>query len=418
MIILTINTDDVIGGAGLAALRLAESQRKAGHRVHFMVMRKASKLNWVERIKSPKSTSALKHKIPYFINVQRGHQYSMLPLQRKHILDRVASLKPDIIQLHNVHGGDLGFFQISLLKELSEYAPVVWTLHDMWSLTGHCAYTLECNGWMTGCEKCEHLDYYPRVRRDNCSSNLRKKREFIRSGRIHGVTPSGWLAQLNVEQRTFLEGNVHHIPNGIDLDMFRPSNENRNELRRQLGISADSNVLIFSAERVEKNRRKGGEYLRGIVEELGAQIDAKYHLIVMGGGGLGFEIKADNIVLHEVGFIKNQNKVVEFLQASDLFLFTSIQDNLPNTLVEAHAVGLPAVAFRVGGVPEIVIDQETGILCDIGDVKAVAHAISDLCEDVQKATEMKVKARDHAKNHFSSQLMHKHYMSLYESLRK
>jgi glycosyltransferase involved in cell wall biosynthesis len=183
-----------------------------------------------------------------------------------------------------------------------------------------------------------------------------------------------------------------------------------------LGIPADSNVLIFSAERIGNNRRKGGEYLRGVVEKLGAQANAKYHLIVMGGGGLGFEIKADNIVLHEVGFIKDQNKVVEFLQASDLFLFTSIQDNLPNTLVEAHAVGLPAVAFRVGGVPEIVIDQETGILCDIGDVKAMARAIHDLCESPQMAADMKVKSRQHAEAQFRSQLMHKRYESLYQSL--
>ena len=368
----------------------------------------------MEQLRSGNRESFWEQTLPYFINCQVGIQYRHLPIPQKHILSRAKSMRPDIIHLHNIHGGDLGFFQISLLQKLSQFAPVVWTLHDMWSLTGHCAYPLSCERWKVACGKCPHLDFYPKLQRDGTRLNRRYKHRIIEKSGVHAVSPSEWLAKVNVEAGTFRKERMHHIPNGVDLEIFQPAKDSKYKVN--LGIRKDAVVLLFAAERVDGNPRKGGALLIELVERLVKSSPVKIDLLVLGKGGLGVDFESTIVRVIEVGYVDDHRIVARYMGLSDIFIFTSIQDNLPNTLLEAHASGLAVVAFDVGGVPEIVINKHTGLLCRKGDVQQMSKSIISLCQNQGILERYKKEARTHVEENYSIHKMKESYKLLYKKL--
>ena len=152
----------------------------------------------------------------------------------------LTSKLPHIVHCHNLHGG---YFDLRMLSWMSQQVPVILTLHDEWLLTGHCAHSFLCEKWKTGCGQCPDLSIYPAIRRDASDYNWRRKKEIYARSRLYIATPSRWL--MNKVEQSMLSPaivNTRVIPNGVDLDIFRPSD--KQEARAALHIPQQTKVLL------------------------------------------------------------------------------------------------------------------------------------------------------------------------------
>jgi glycosyltransferase involved in cell wall biosynthesis len=314
---------------------------------------------------------------------------------------------PDLIHLHNLHGR---YFDLRQLAPMSKRVPVILTLHDEWMLTGHCAYTLGCERWRIGCGECPDLTIYPAIERDGTRANLKVKAATYADSWLYVSTPSQWL--MDRAQASALAGGAvgwQVIPNGVDLRVFRAGDQA--EARAQLGLPAEPVILLFTANRARRNVFKDWETVSAAAERAAAASDRPVLCIALGDDGPTVAIP--NGELRFEPFRTDQAEVAAFYRAADLYLHAARAENLPTTILEALATGLPVVATAVGGIHEEVhslagtpgawageafdADQATGVLVDPGDAEGMGRAIGALLADPDlRATLGRNAARDAA----------------------
>lgn len=307
-----------------------------------------------------------------------------------------------IVQLYNTHGN---YFSHSSLPLLSRNRPVVWRLSDMWPLTGHVAYSYDCERWRHGCGSCPYLDEYPKLGRDTTAALFRWKNAVYRRSRITVVAPSRWLERIARESPLLGRFDVHRIPNGVDLDVFRP--RPREDARRALGLDPDRPVVLFSS--FERNdRRKGGEVLAAALALLQ---DVDFQLAVLGPDAEGFDRPVT-----ELGTVHDDERLALAYAAADVFVLPALAENLPNVAIEAIACGTPVVASNVGGIPDAVRDGETGLLVTPGDAASLADGIRRLLADDELRARLGAQARSVAEAEFGAAREARDFAALYEEL--
>jgi glycosyltransferase involved in cell wall biosynthesis len=299
----------------------------------------------------------------------------------------------DVVQLFNTHGS---YFSHSALPLLSRRKPVVWRLSDMWAFTGHVAYSYECERWRHGCGTCPHLDVYPRLHRDTTAALFRWKDAVYRRSRITVVAPSRWLEQSARESPLLGRFPVHRIPNGVDLDRFRP--RPRDEARLALGLDPNRTTVLWSALDLE-DRRKGGREALDAMRRLGRP---DVQLVVAGGGAPAG--------VHSLGVLDEERLALAY-SAADVFLLPARAENLPNAALESLACGTPVAGFDVGGMSDAVRNGETGLLVPDGDVDALAHAVSSLLD-----LDLRERCRSLAEAEFDADREARDFAQLYEEL--
>jgi glycosyltransferase involved in cell wall biosynthesis len=305
----------------------------------------------------------------------------------------------DVVQLHNTHGS---YFSHSALPLLTRRRPVVWFLHDMWAFTGHVTYAYDCERWLHGCGSCPYLGEYPRLERDTTALLWRWKRFLYAHSSLTIVAPSRWLAGL--AERSPLLGSfaAHAVPNGVDLEQFRP--RERRAARLRLGLDPERPMILFAGADLA-DRRKGGDLLRHALLTL----DRDVQLAVAGGASV------PGLDATTLGTL-DQEEMAYAYAAADLYVLPSRADNFPNTAVESAACGTPVVAFRVGGVPEIVTHLETGWLADPEDAGSLAEGIRMLLDDDALRSRLGETARRRALAEFGIALQATRLADLYASL--
>ncbi|MET3580137.1 glycosyltransferase involved in cell wall biosynthesis [Mesorhizobium robiniae] len=413
MRVLSIGSSDKAGGAAIAAYRLnAELVSQFRARVISAVARKVTNEKDVIDIGREGRPYAKRiRQLTGAFQKWSGWQYRFLPVQRQRILATVRQFQPDVINLHNLHGGAPdGFFQTDLIVDLSRLAPVVWTLHDMWALTGHCAYSMGCERWRDGCGPCPHLNFYPPIAKDQSAGLWRWKRSIYAHSSLTIVTPSHWLGQLCHETKLVVSDNIRTIPNGVDLTRFSPGN--KIAARQSLRIAKDAKVLVFVAERVGGNARKGGKALEATLRRLNEVATSKIDVLLVGEGDLPWIGELANIKARRMGYISKESDLIKVFRASDLFLFPTEADNLPNTLVEAIACGLPGATFDVGGCGEVIKDGVSGLLGTVESQNELADRIWRYLDDPEASERLSASAREYALN-FNVKLMARRYMDLF-----
>ena len=282
-------------------------------------------------------------------------------------LRQAEAYEPDLIHLHNIHGYYLHVGELfSWLKRSG--VPVVWTLHDCWAFTGHCAYFdyAGCARWQEGCRDCPQRGAYPTsLFLDRSAANWRDKREcFNGLPHLTLVTPSRWLAGL--AGRSFLKGvPCRVIPNGVDTAVFQPR-PGRERVRRQMGISDGKRLYLAAANVWEP--RKGLAFLREMLPRL--QADETLAVLGLENGRL----PAPALCLPRVERVE---ELAELYGASDAFLNPTLEDNLPTVNLEALACGTPVATFASGGSPETV-DAGIGRVCERGDAAGLLAAAREL----------------------------------------
>lgn len=280
----------------------------------------------------------------------------------KRIIEKIKEIKPDVIQLHCVHGYYINY------KYLFEYLnttsiPIVWTFHDCWAFTGHCAHfvTANCNKWKEeGCHDCPLLKEYPKALTDNSKNNFAlKKSLFLESRSLHIVAVSDWLAAFARE--SFLgKKDIRTINNGVDVSKFKPCATKTATKYKILGVASvwgkDKGLFDFYKLRENLPLDSFEITLVGLTKEQIAGLPE---------GIIGIE--RTNSVEELAGLYSE----------SDVFVNPTYADSFPTVNMEALACGTPVITYRTGGSPEI-IDAKTGVVVEQGDLQGLADAIRSL----------------------------------------
>ncbi len=284
---------------------------------------------------------------------------------------------PDILQLHNLHGN---YFDLRQLPELSRKLPTVATLHDAWLSTGHCAQGLNCEKWRTGCGNCPRLDLPPAARRDCTHQNWEHKKALLEQSNLHLVVPSRWMAQrikgsiIELAQRSLTV-----IPNGIDLEIFTPTDQNgTGALRRARGLADDAFVVATSAVGAH-NPYKDADLTYHACRRLAHAWGSKRSLaLLLIGSDANHYDETENLHIVETGYLADRKAVADALRCADVFVHAAHAEAFGLAPVEAQACGIPVIVSDVGGLPETVMPGKTGFLIPEGDVLAAAAHLARL----------------------------------------
>lgn len=392
------------GGAGIAAHRLARALIDRGHDVL-----------WATPHPDPASDvpTANCRDLPVTGRAARKVSLALQPGQKQHVEARavmrgltriIRRFRPDVVNVHNIHGADL---PATLPAELSRKVPVVWTLHDMWAFTGTCAYSTGCRKFESACDAgCPMAATYPASPPRQVPALFAKRAKALQSaGRIAFVTPSRWLA--GEAKRGMLEDHaVHAIANSVELDRFRPID--RDAARHALDLPLGRPVLITSA--TEGDPRKGVRVLYAALEKL-----ARPNTILLQLGGTEPRKAAGRWDHRVLEGIHDPRLLRLAYSAADTHVLPTLADNLPNTLLEAAACGVPSIAFGVGGVGEAIDPGNTGWLVAPGDAEALADQIGRVIDEPDtRANDRGRACRVFAESNFSPATQARRYVALFE----
>lgn len=349
MRVLQINTEVTMASPGRIACDLARVLKENGHDTVIAYGRGESPKD----LKSIKITNDLDVKIHalkarVLDNVGFNSKQST-----KEFIKKIEDYNPDIIHLHNLHGYYINIeILFDYLKEANK--PVVWTLHDCWAFTGHCAYFdyVGCEKWKNGCGNCPQKDSYPNSKvADNSRWNYEKKKELFTSVKnMTIVTPSKWLANL-VKESFLGKYNVEVINNGIDLDVFKPTESN---FREKYNLQ-DKFIVLGVASIWEE--RKGLKYFIELSKILGDE----YKIVIVGVDEKQKKELPKNII--SITRTNNVRELAEIYTAADVFVNPTLEDNFPTTNLESLACGTPVITFNTGGSIES-INEVTGLVVD------------------------------------------------------
>jgi len=378
MRVLIINTSERTGGAAVAANRLMEALNNNGVKAKMLVRDKET-----DHLTVAGLPSSWRHQWNFLW--ERFVIWLHLHLRREHLFEvdianagtDITNLpefqEADVIHLHWVNQGMLSLKGIR--KILTSGKPVVWTMHDIWPATAVCHYSRGCEQYHSQCNKC------PLLPGDSLARQVWDRKEQLLSGqRITYVCCSNWLADEARKSALLKEQRIVSIPNAIDTRLFRP--QNKQQARQALELPIDRRIILFVSQRVT-DPRKGISYFVEAVRRLAQQYpEMKEDTGVAILGGHAEEV-ASQLALpsYPLGYVSNPSRIVSVYNAADVFVLPSLEDNLPNTIMEAMACGVPCVGFRVGGIPEMIRHQENGYVakeCDADDLaQGIRYVLAD-----------------------------------------
>lgn len=309
----------------------------------------------------------------------------------------VEEYDPDIIHLHNIHGY---YINIEILFDYIKKAnkPVVWTFHDCWAFTGHCAYfdSANCEKWKVGCQNCPLSKSYPKsIFWDNSKKNYEnKKKLFSEIEQMSIVTPSQWLAEF-VKKSFLSKYKVEVINNGIDINIFKPT---QSDFREKFDLV---NKKIILGVATPWSKRKG---LLDFIE-LSKRIKDDYKIVLVGLTDKQKEALPDSII----GITRTNNAVelAEIYSAADVFVNPTYSDNYPTVNLEAQACGTPVITYRTGGSIESVPPDQ---VVDKGDLCSLQSKIYEICEN--EKSEVPDRSR------FDKTALFEQYLQLYKDLKR
>lgn len=309
----------------------------------------------------------------------------------KKLINWIDKINPDIIHIHCIHGYYLNiqlFFEYLREKNIK----IIWTQHDCWAFTGHCAYfdSINCEKWKTGCYDCTQLNTYPASKiLDNSKWNWENKKKLFTDLNITIVTPSEWLADL-IKQSFLGNYPIEVIYNGIDTSIFKFT---LSKFKDRYNIEGKKIILGVASEWTERKGLKDFIKLNNIIDK------SKYKIIVV-----GVNDKQKNKMPKDIIAINRTNNVkelVEIYSSAYVFLNLTYEDNFPTTNLEALACGIPVITYNTGGSGESI--NNDGFIVKQGD-------LSEVIKDIEK-----IKTLPSKKNikRFDQKTMIEKYLKLY-----
>lgn len=402
MNVLHINQSDIQGGAAIAGYRLHQGLQNLNIQSKLIVGYPQTTDPNVAVVPRRGRTEAFLARFikPFGLNYL---QFIATGRIAKHPFYKAA----DVLNLHNLHSN---YFSYLAIAPLTAQKPAVFTLHDMWSFTGHCAYSYDCDRWKIGCGSCPYPDSYPEIDRDNTKLEWRLKQWIYQRSNLTIVAPSRWLFQ-QAQHSLLNEWAIHHIPYGIDTTVYQPFD--RRSCRDRLGLSTDKKVVMFAAERFNVER-KGGDLLIQALRELPTSLKQNMVVVILGKCDDATNIEQQiGIKAIRLGYVRDDATKAMAYSAADLFVFPTRADNLPLVLQESLACGTPIVAFNVGGVADLVRPRITGELAVPESAIDLRNKIVQLLSDDAQRERMRQSCREVAIKEYALELQAKRYIDLY-----
>ena len=416
-VVMFSDLESTHGGATIATSRLAEALCALGHRVTRLVNSPDGQGHLRTTKEHPWTTKSLAPLYRHFVGpktVRRIVRWTpfrhLASLNAQHSLGRVlARLRPDVINVHNLHAGSAikDGWDPRLLLVCYRYAPTVWTLHDMWSFTGGCAYSYDCRRFTIGCNSfCQNLPLNSKL---IASAWMQRKKLLSQLPNLVAVCPSTWLAQ-EACAGLWSGHRVLAIPNGLSLKTYQPID--RNVARAALRISTPGPVLLTAAQDLT-SRRKGGQIL---VEAIKRVLARPLTLVTLGRCHPEFPFQANGLHVHHLGYVDDERIKALAYSMSDVLIHPAPVDNLPNTIMEAIACGTPVVGFATGGVSDMIRPGQTGWLTYEISGEALAKTIDKALDDIHRGMNLRISCRSIAEAEYDSFLQARRYSDLFESM--
>ena len=413
MRVLIVNTSERTGGAAIAANRLMHALNRNGVEAQMLV--RDRKTDALEVVSIPQSwrlkANFLWERGVIWLNnglSKQGIFQVDIANAGTDITTLPAFQQADVIHLHWVNQG---FLSLKNLERIcASGKPVVMTLHDQWYFTGICHYSSNCEKYMTQCEKCPMLKG-PGI--DLARRVYNRKREIYEGRNITFVGCSRWMADLARKSSLTRGHTVTNVPNAIDTDVFKPMD--KLEARRRHNLPMDKKLLLFGAQRIT-DKRKGFDFLVEACEHISMHhptLPGQLEVVVLGGDAPSVK-ELLPLPVHIVNYLSNEDDIAQLYNAVDLFVTPSLQDNLPNTIVEAMSCGTPCVGFDVGGIPEMINHKQDGYVADYCDSLDFAQGIA-WCLDPDRQPALSAAARADALATYSQSVAATRYLSIYQS---
>lgn len=318
----------------------------------------------------------------------------------KDFIETVKQIDPDIIHLHNIHGYYINY-EI-LFDYLSKARkPVIWTLHDCWPFTGHCAHfdAVGCNKWKTGCLNCRHINTYP-IAKTYCNSAnnyIRKRKAFTSVENMTLIPVSIWLSEFL--DKSFLNGYPKRtIHNGIDISVFTPANIEEDKKNR---------FSIVGVASVWSERKGLNDFIK-----LRKHLPNEYEITLIGLNKKQIDSLPNGI--KGIARTNSLTELINYYSSADVYVNPTYEDNFPTTNIEALACGTPVITYRTGGSIEAV-DSQTGCIVEQGDISGLVDKIIEICNDGNKANR-RIVCRQRAIKLYNKDDRFKEYIDLYNSV--
>lgn len=411
--VLHLSTFDDIDGAARGALWLHRALRAGGCQSEMMVGRKRG---------TEPAVRALPGRVERYWTAIRM-KFDDVPLRRYGSYGAMASfwtvgwlpsriaaiakrIKPDIVHLHWVGAG---FLPIQALKQFR--CPVVWTLRDMWPLTGGCHYSGDCNRYERGCGACPQLH----SERENDLSRViwNRKRQYWPNADLWLVPISNWLADCVRASPLLSPCPVEVIPNGVDLDCFRPSE--KSQARERCKLPANRSIVVYGAVRATRDPRKGFRELLAALQQLRAMTAPDPPMLVVFGDLRPGDLPDIGIESRYLGYIDDDRRLAQLYAGADVAVVPSLQEAFGKTVVEAMACGTPVVAFNAGGPRDIVDHRVNGYLAEPYSVGDLAHGITWCLDEGRRNAELGQRARAKVESKFDIDTIAARYHALYRT---
>ena len=366
--------------AGKSALKLHNTFIEAG--MESTILSLYPGINGNEKIKilgkKSKYISIIDDKIQKFLTQKRINEFGLFsfPILGTNISGMDEIKDADIIYLHWILGGFMNIRNIEQLVKLGK--PVIFIMHDMWTITGGCHHSFSCDKYIVGCNNCP---MFSSERQNDLSAKEFKKKLklFSTHDNLYFVSPSRWLYKCAKKSLLTKSKPIFHIPNIIESKIFKPFNT---AIAKQiLNIDPNETVLAFGATSIN-SPYKGWEYLQNALNKLDSYYSLKNITVLIFGNGYDKKI-ADAIPFKTkfMGYLKDNLSTNLVYNAADIFIAPSIADNLPTTILEALSCGTAVVAFDTGGIPDMISHKENGYLAKYKDSEDIVNGIKYCLEN-------------------------------------
>ena len=389
------------GSTGKIMLQIAQCARDSGHEVKTFSVKTFS-FQGVELhpdiLGHNYVGSYLTRGIHTVVGILTGTNGFFSIAATRKLLRELDAFSPEVIHLHNLHQFCINFpifFRYIKKKQIR----IIWTLHDCWAFTGHCAHFdyIGCEKWKSSCSKCPQYKSYPKSYVDNSKWMYRMKKQwFTGIENMTLVTPSDWLADM-VKQSFLAKYPVKVIKNGIDIGVFQP---HVSDFRKRYHCE-DKKLLLGVA--FGWGQRKGID----VFCELATRLDESYQIVLVGIDEATKPQLPDNIIA--ISRTDSQRELAEIYTAADLLVNPTREEVLGLVNVEALACGTPVITFRSGGSPECV-DETCGVVVERDDIDAMQAQIIRICEERPFLPEDCIRRA----RLFDKNMKFKEYVKLYE----
>jgi glycosyltransferase involved in cell wall biosynthesis len=416
--VILLSKSDMDGGAAIASLRLFHSLKKnsTDWETNMLVQQALSSGDGLHSLLRGKignyvSLGLLGYEKLKFLSHEKNattrFQFSTANIGLPVYSNKFVK-KADIIHLHWFNQG---FISINGLKNILKLdKPVLWTMHDMWSFTGGCHFTGFCERYINSCGNCPLLKNPSETDLSTLIFN-EKQLVYKKYPKLTFVTCSDWLKTKAQNSKLLGKMRIETIPNPIDTLKYKP--EDKSVSRRKLNLPTNKKILLFGSARLNDKRKGFVKLIRALQILRKDHPEYENNLIVLLFGQVDEETPR-LIPFKSVSLGKLDDPTLAY-QAADLFVLPSLEDNLPNTIMEAMSCGIPSLAFNTGGIPEMIDHLKNGYLCQYGSEQSLAEGIFTMLSS-EKLAEFSINARMKVETTFSEKVISEKYISLYNEL--